>query len=180
MRSQGKLRIPKLAKVCSDRWIKRVCIELVDGEGCLVEHLVNPTRQFGLSVWTDDATYSAKGHENIYYSQNETFFEEQGKHPSWSRMTWARNGLKKGFSFYCGQGWSQGEYSMSWSLHALNLPSSAKGMGVQAFLLARPDMGKREREMGKLESCQNIKPHGETSKCCQTYYVCFHFFGINT
>lgn len=105
---------------------------------------------------------------------------KQGKCPSWSRMTWARDRLKAPVFIEVG-GRAKVNVSVVWSLRALNiLPSSAKGRGAHALLLACSDMGKRERGKGRVGSYQNIKNHGKTSKCCQSpYSICFHFFRVN-
>lgn len=36
-----------------------------------------PSPKFGSDLKTDDATYAPRGYENIYDSQNETFWREQ-------------------------------------------------------------------------------------------------------
>lgn len=59
--------------------------------------------------------------ENIYHSHNGTFFGEQGKRPSWSRMTRARNRLKA-LVFIVAGGGAKVSVPMGWSLHALTFP----------------------------------------------------------
>lgn len=90
----------------------------------------------------------SKKAENICHLHNGTFFGDQGKYPSWSRMTQMRNRLKASV-FYCGWGWNQGECFYSLKFLCFDLSFQWQRKGCPGFFIPLPRYGEKgERERG--------------------------------
>ena len=114
--------------------------------------------KFASGIDTDDTIHAPKECAKTNYSCNETFLGRADKFPCRSKNGLRKQGKKTGLGFYCGQWGSvgdEGSVYMAQGLNVLNFLMSPKEGASELFnQLAQSDVGQREGEKGKLESCQ--------------------------
>lgn len=86
----------------------------------------------------DDTTHILTDYEEVYYSHNGAFWEEQERNPSWSRIAWVKGGgWWLWFLLLLGSGAKVRIPVYGLDSHDLNFPTESKGRKPELFDLSK-------------------------------------------